>query len=69
MASEGKWEVVGKNGKKLTASEAKKNKGKVELPKAEIISKLIYCVCVCAERKRRSATVLSMPRIQIPLRC
>ena len=64
MASEGQWEVVGKNGKKLSATEAKKNKGKVELPKTEIISKLIYCVSVCAERKRRSATILSTPRIQ-----
>ncbi|XP_015749276.1 PREDICTED: uncharacterized protein LOC107329059 [Acropora digitifera] len=36
MASEGQWEVVGKNGKKLSAIEAKKHKGKVELPKTEI---------------------------------
>ncbi|XP_029185282.2 transmembrane protein 214-B-like [Acropora millepora] len=40
MASEGQWEVVGKNGKKLSAIEAKKNKGKVEMPKSEIINPL-----------------------------
>lgn len=38
----GKWEVVGKGGKKRTPNEGKKNKVKAsDMPKAEIISKLL----------------------------
>lgn len=39
MASNGKWEVVGKGGKKRASNEGKKNKVKAsDIPKAEIIS-------------------------------
>lgn len=39
MASNGKWEVVGKGGKKRASNEGKKNKVKAsDMPKAEIIS-------------------------------
>ena len=47
MASDGqsgKWEVVGKGGKKRTPNEGKKNKVKAsDMPKAEIISKSTNC--------------------------
>ena len=40
MASSGKWEVVGKGGKKRAPNEGKKNKVKAsDIPKAEIVSK------------------------------
>ena len=40
MASNGKWEVVGKGGKKKAPNEGKKNKVKAsDMPKAEINSK------------------------------
>ena len=40
----GKWEVVGKGGKKRAPNEGKKNKVKAsDMPKAEIISKLTNC--------------------------
>ena len=40
MASNGKWEVVGKGGKKRASNEGKKNKVKAsDIPKAEIVSK------------------------------
>lgn len=39
MASNEKWEVVGKGGKKRTPNEGKKNRVKVsDMPKAEIVS-------------------------------
>lgn len=45
MASNGKWEVVGKGGKKRASNEGKKNKVKAsDMPKAETVSKSIYCV-------------------------
>ena len=40
----GKWEVVGKGGKKRAPNEGKKNKVKAsDMPKAEIISKFTNC--------------------------
>ena len=40
MASNGKWEVVGKGGKKRASNEGKKKKVKAsDIPKAEIVSK------------------------------
>lgn len=40
MASNGKWEVVGKGGKKRASNEGKKNKVKAsDMPKADIVSK------------------------------
>lgn len=40
MASNGKWEVVGKGGKKRASNEGKKNKVKAsDMPKADIHSK------------------------------
>lgn len=61
MASEGQWEVVGKNGKKLSASEAKKNKGKVELPKTEIINPLAVGKTIFQELEKSK---VSTPKAQ-----
>lgn len=45
MATNGKWEVVGKGGKKRASNEGKKNKVKAsDMPKADISSKSINCV-------------------------
>ncbi|XP_068678682.1 transmembrane protein 214-A-like [Montipora foliosa] len=60
MASDGKWEVVGKNGKKRALNETKKNKGKLDMPKADFInplgdSKTIYQAF--KEPKETSSTV------------
>ena len=55
MASNGKWEVVGKGGKKKAPNEGKKNKVKAsDMPKAEINSKSANAVLfkVFTEQKR-----------------
>jgi len=56
MASNGKWEVVGKGGKKRAPNEGKKNKVKSsDMPKADIISKSMNCVLFqvfCMKGKR-----------------
>ena len=71
MASNGKWEVVGKGGKKKAPNEGKKNKVKAsDMPKAEINSKSANAglfkvfieqkqACVC-----RDATYTSLNRGQ-----
>lgn len=55
MASNGKWEVVGKGGKKRASNEGKKNKVKAsDMPKAEIISEwkiLFFSFEALTERK------------------
>lgn len=68
MASNGKWEVVGKGGKKRAPNEGKKNKVKAsDMPKAEIISKSIKRVPHKSLTNKMATCFILTPRIQVSL--
>lgn len=61
----GKWEVVGKGGKKRAPNEGKKNKVKAsDMPKAEIISKFTNCKLFWGNTRKTNLVCVVTPRMQ-----